>query len=208
MAVTDGDVVKCVVIIEGPDQVLMQNVYHYQLDDPGSANPSNASIVTALDNEITALYEDIEAFMTPDYTVADIEIDRVEWNVDFWETVETIGDAVIGVVGLAAQNAVPHGVAAVWTANTTRPQTRGRKFFPGIGEAAVDDSTLSGALLTALAAMVVEYLSARPVGGGGELVPVVLGTQAASAGLIYQILTVALNGIAGYQRRRKPGVGA
>lgn len=208
MTVSDGELVKVVVTHECPDTVIAQNVFYYQLDDSGSSNPSNDQISTALDTEFTALWNTIEAYVTPEYNCAEIKIDKIEWISDVWETVENIGVETIGVVGGAAQNAVPHGCAGVITANTTRPQTRARKFIAGLGEGTMDDSTLLSATLTALAAFVTEWLSGRGVVGGAVLEPVVVGFSGPSAGLTYILISAAANAIAGYQRRRKPGVGS
>lgn len=208
MAVNDGDVVKVVVDIDAPNLVIMQNVFYWRLDDPTPDNPSNAQIITALDTRVTDIYEQVDAYMNQDYLVDEFTAERIEWNVDVWETVENLGTAALAVAGEDLTGGVPHGAAATITAQTSRPQTRARKFIPGVGEDQVDESTLSGALLTALALFATSWLTDQLVTGSAELIPVVVGQSGASAGLVYPLLSTAASGIIGYQRRRKPGVGA
>ena len=207
MAVNDGDLLKVVITFDAPNLVVMQNVHYWQLSDPTPDNPSNAQILTALDTRITTLAQQLDDRQSNAYEWSDISVERVEWNTDHWETVENIGDAVIGVTGLAGGDAVPHGVALTITGTTSRPQTRARKFLPGVGEADAEDSTWSGALLGAAANYVSQWLLDIPVVGAAELIPVVLGQSGPSAGIEYALLAGVISAIAGYQRRRKPGVG-
>lgn len=208
MTVSDGDILKVVVSWECPSAVIAQNVWYWTLDDPTPESPTNGQIISTLDSELSAMYNDIQSALSTEYEVEDFKTDRIEWNVDTWETVENLGLNDLSIVGGNALDAVPHGVAAVITGTTTRPQTRARKFFPGFGENLFEDSTLQGTIITALSALVVEWLSGRTVVGAASLEPVVLGQSGASAGLVYLILEASINAISGYQRRRKPGVGS
>ena len=207
MAVNDGDVLRVVVTIDAPNLVVMQNVHYWQLSDPTPDNPSNAQILTALDTKVTTLAQQVDDQQASDYTWSDIAVEKIGWNVDHWETVENIGTAVIGVNGLSEADSVPHGVAMTITATTPRPQTRARKFIPGIQESGAADSTWNGAVLGAAANYISQWLLEETVVGSAELVPVVVGQSGASAGLIYLLLTGVVSAVAGYQRRRKPGVG-
>ena len=208
MTVSDGDLLKVVVTILCPETVVAQNVFWYQLLDPIPDSPSNSLIMTTLNQELDAMYSDLQTALNDEYEVEEFKVDRVEWNVDVWETVESLGVDDLSIVGSNANDAVPHGVAAVLTGDTLRPQTRARKFIPGFGENLFEDSTLEGTIITALAAFIVEWLSNRTIVGSAELQASVAGMSGASAGLIYALTQVAVNGIAGYQRRRKPGVGS
>lgn len=208
MTVSDGDVLKVVLDIDCPDLVTANNVYYWQLDDSVPDNPTNSQIMTALDTKLTAMYQTIDQLVHSDYFFDEIKVDRIEWNVDVWETVENLGLQDIHVAGTSVAGSLPHGVAVTLTADTSRPQTRARKFLPGFAEGEFDNSTLSGTLLTALAAFATAWLASQTVVGSAALDPVVVGQQGDSAGLIYALVSAAANGISGYQRRRKPGVGA
>lgn len=208
MAVNDGDIVKVVVTIEAPALVIAQNVYYWQLSDPTPDNPSGSQILTALNTRLDDMYSKVDESMSLDYEVDDFTVEKVEWDTEKWETVENLGVSDLSIVGESATDAVPHGVALTITANTTRPQTRARKFLPGFIESQITDSTLSGSVLTLLAQFIISWLTDQAVVGAAELVPVVVGQSGPSAGLIYPLIAAGASGIAGYQRRRKPGVGA
>lgn len=207
MAVNDGDVLKVVITFDCPNLVVAQNVHYYRLDDPAPDNPSNAQILTALDTQLTTIAQQLDDHQAQDYSWAEFTAERVEWNVDHWETVENIGTAVLGVTGLNASDASPHGVALVITAQTSRPQTRARKFIPGIVETVWTDSTATGTLLGGAANYVSQWLLDISVVGAAELIPVVVGQSGPSAGLVYALVVGVISAVAGYQRRRKPGVG-
>lgn len=208
MAVNDGDVVKVVQTIEGPDLVICQNVYYWRLDDPTPDNPSAAQIVAALDTRLDDMYAKWDDGMTAAYEVGDFSVEKIAWDGEKWETVENVGTGDLNIVGLVGATAgVPHGVAATITAVTSRPQTRARKFLAGMSEGEAVDSTLSGTVLGYLAQFIISWLTDQVVTGSAELVPVVVGQSGPSAGLVYALLAAGASGIAGYQRRRKPGVG-
>lgn len=207
MAVTDGDVIKVVQTIECPALVIAQNVYYWRLDDPTPDSPSNAQIVSAVDTRLDDMYSQIDADMSTEYQASDFTVERIDWDGTKWETQENVGTGDITVVGENAADAVPHGVAATVTANTSRPQTKARKFLTGIVESLVADSTWSGTVLTSLALYIISWLTDQAVVGSAELIPVVVGQSGLSAGSVYPLIAAGANAIAGYQRRRKPGVG-
>lgn len=208
MAVTDGDIVKAVVTLTGPTQGIAQNVYYWRLDDPTPDNPSNSQILSAVDTRLDDMYAKIDDAMDTDYDVDDFVLSRIEWNVDHWETVENLGESTLAIAGIYVGDAVPHGVAGIVTAQTLRPQTRARKFLYGLAEAEIADSTWSGAVLGWIAQFIVSWLTDQVVVGSAELIPVVVGQSGPSAGLVYALISAGASALAGYQRRRKPGVGA
>lgn len=208
MTVSDGDILKVVLDQTGPDTVICQNVYYFQLDDPVPDNPTNAQILNALDNEITALGNTVDQLIHSDYSWDEIKVDRIEWQTDHWETVENLGIKDISVAGTAVGGAAPHGVAVILTGNTSVPRTRARKFLAGFSEGEMANSTLSGTVLTALALFAAEWLTAETVTGSAELIPIVVGQSGPEAGVALALASIAANAITGYQRRRKPGVGS
>ena len=208
MAVVDGDLIRVNVWVSLPDLVVAQNVYYWELSDPSADEPTNAEIVTAVDGKLTNMYQDIDDGMVDEATVLDADIDRVEWETDHWENKENVGLATLAVTGTNTADMAPHGVAGVVTMDTPRPQTRARKFFAGLGEDMFTDSDLVTNMLSWLTALIVEWLLDMPVTGNAVLVPSVAGQAGASAGIVYPLIAGAVNALAGYQRRRKPGVGS
>jgi hypothetical protein len=205
MPVTDGNVLKVVVSIDAPDSVECLNVYWYQLSDPTPDNPTDAQIISALDAEMTTVYEGWDDEMASTYTVDTMSVDRMAWNATdlIWEVVEHIGESLLDIDGLGISDAVPHGVAAVITFPTDDPKRRGRKFFPGMAEDGVTSSTLIGAVQTVLAAIGTAIINDVNVLGSAELIAGI----ASDYGQFIPLALAVVNTIAGYQRRRKPGVG-
>ena len=205
MTVQDGDILRVVVFIDAPDGVIMNNVFHYQLSDPGADSPSDALILTALTNEMDAIYELWDDEMSTAYTVDRLECDRVEWNAvdSIWEVVEYIGSSILNIPGLGISDATPHGCAANITFTTDDPKRRGRKFLPGIAEDGVDDSTFIAGVLTVLGNIAAEILTDRIVTGQSYLVAGI----PSNIGTWLPLIVSVVNTISAYQRRRKPGVG-
>lgn len=207
MAVSDGDVIKVVQEILMPLSVEGANVYYWQLDDPTPDNPSTAQILSALLTRLQALYGAIDQNIVTDYEFPVFTAERVEWDGTKWETVENLGEGLTNEAGEAVTNAVPHGVAAVVTATTSRPQTRARKFLPGFQNIDVVDSEWAAGALTALSNFSTAWMTDQAVVGNAFLVPVVTSVAGPTAGTVFALVTGIVAGISGYQRRRKPGVG-
>jgi hypothetical protein len=210
MALPDGTILKCVVTIELPDTVIAQNVWHWRLRDPESIEPTDIQILNAIENHLEDIYTNLQSSIANDVLVDEVDVDVVEWNPteEYWETVLNVGSRVLGINGSNATDAVPHGVAAAITGDTAQPRSRARKFFPGFAENGVDDSTWSGGVLTALAAAIVDWLTDRMVYSTAVLEPGIPGEGVLSAGVWLPLISAAAQGIAAYQRRRKPGVGS
>lgn len=208
MAVNNGDLIKVVQTIGCPSNVIAQNVYYWLMSDPAPDNPSNAQVVAAVDTRLDDMYSQLDAEMSDRYEATTFTVERIDWSVDHWETLENIGTGDIAVQGEDVGGVgMPHGNAAVVTCTTSRPQTRARKFLPGFNETLVDDSELGAAILAVLATYASSWLSAQVVVGAAELIPAVASQSGPTAGTIMMLATAVVNSIVGYQRRRKPGVG-
>lgn len=207
MAVNDGDILKVVQSITCPTLVHAQNVYYWRLDDPTPDNPSTAQILAAIDTRLDDMYQKVNNEMSNAYEADNFTVERIEWNVDVWETVENVGTGNIAIVGDQPGDAAPHGCACVVTAQTSRPKTRARKFLPGVIEVDFEDSTLNGTVLGVLAQFVISWLTAQSVVGSAELVPVVASQSGPTAGTIFALISAVTPAIVGYMRTRKPGVG-
>ena len=101
---------------------------------------------------------------------------------------------------------VAHGVAAVMRVIGTAASVISRKYFPGLTEAWVSAGKWTSDALSQLGVVLVLWMSKRDVATPpGKLVP---GTWSTKGN---QFIPFSLTGFvsmyAGYQRRRKPGVG-
>ena len=197
------DVFRGDVEILMPDTVIAANIWHWYLWDPDNNHPSDGACVTAIDNKLTAMYQDIQSLIATTVQVTDVIVNKVKWSVDKWITDYYVNTVSIGVTGTDATDPVPHGVAGLVTGYTDYPKVRGRKFFPGIGEDQFTGSTLVAGLVTLLTNLAVEWMSDYGLGGTTYLV----GMVPTSTGLLAEIIRATIPGFASYQRRRKPGVG-
>ena len=207
MPLNDGDVVKVVQEIEMPGNQIGANVFYWELDDPTPDNPSTAQVLTALLTRLQAIYGTVDQNLSTDYEFPVFSAEKIEWDGTKWETTENLGEGLTAEAGESATEATPHGVAAVVTATTSRPQTRARKFIPGFIRNDVVDSNWAAGALTALNAFATSWLTDQAVVGNAYLVPVVVSVAGPTAGTVFALVTGVVAGISGYQRRRKPGVG-
>lgn len=208
MAVTDGDVLKVVLSIAMPNLQVGANVYYWRLDDPVPDSPSAAQILSAINSKLTDMTNQIDQEISDEYNFDTATVEKVEWDGTKWETVENVGQTLIDIDGTQAPDAVPHGCAMVVTARTSRPQTRARKFLPGVYGTGTEDSTLAGTVITALGNYGLAWLGAQSVVGSAELVPAVTSVSGPTAGTLFPLVLAIVSSIIGYQRRRKPGVGS
>lgn len=207
MAVSDGDVIKVVQEITMPDAQIGANVFYWQMDDPTPDNPSTAQILTALVTRLQALYGAVDQDISTAYSFTTFTAERIEWDGTKWETVENLGEGLTDEDGENVTGALPHGCAGVLTASTSRPQTRARKFIPGIYQSGATGSTWVAGVLTSLGNFGTAWLTDQAVVGSAVLTPVVVSVAGPTAGAIFALVTATVAGISGYQRRRKPGVG-
>lgn len=208
MAVSDGEIIKVTIECVCPDLVIAQNVYWYRLDDPTPDNPSNSQIVAAVDTALDDMYSAINGKISTQYEFDDYTVDKVEWDGTKWEVTENLGLGGINIVGLNSGDAFPHGVAAVVTGRSTRPQSRGRKFIPGYVESFANDSTWVATVITDLVAYGLEYLLDRTVVSAAQIVPIIASQSGPTAGSTFDLIEALIPLVSGYQRRRKPGVGS
>lgn len=207
MAVNDGDILRVVLEITMPQTQIGANVFYWELSDPTPDNPSDAQILAAIDTRLDAMYSELQTITNNGYAYGDFEVEVISWDGTKWVTDANVGVGDINITGSSATSAVQHGVASVITCDTVVPKTRARKFFPGFARTEITDSILSGTALVALAAFATDWLTDQTVIGSAELIPIVISLGALTEGNAYPLLLAASNAIAGYQRRRKPGVG-
>jgi len=209
VAVAHGDIMRAVVNITLPNLVVANNVFYYQLEDELAEGPTDNAILNAMQGQLQAIYEEIKGAMVDEAEAVDVDVDVIEWDGDSWENVENLGNRAIGKVGVATADMSPHGVAALLTGTTQRPQTRGRKFWSGIAEDMFTDSDAGGSLLTFLLNTGIQWLTEKLIAGtSARLVPGVVGQSGGAAGTFLPLLTAVVGSLASYQRRRKPGVGS
>lgn len=202
MSIAANTVLRVVAEMLMPGTNIAQNVYYFKFLDDGSSNADQDVVDDCRDRCNAIMVAMSEA-------IADVVI-LGEVKVYQWDTVgldwdEVGSNSMSGVMVNTAQM-LPHGVAPVVTGRTVDPDVNGRKFWPGFAESMTDASTLNSTALTELllagAVWIVAFTGANT--GSGFDSGVWSVTQVAFKKFVDNLI---VNGIVGYQRRRKPGVG-
>jgi hypothetical protein len=203
VAITSGTVLKVVATLLMPDATIAQNVFYAVITDLVTSN-DEVDVVSDCKDWVEAMYYQIIARVSDQVTGSDVKVYEWDSTDSDWDE---IGSDTLDLFNAGAIDMLPHGVAAVVHAKTLDPDTQGTKFIAGLTEGQTVDSDLSAACLADLA-LFCDYWTDVRVGDatGGDIVPGVWSTK----GPVFRAMNgnYSVNGVVGYQRRRKPGVGA
>lgn len=199
-----GDVIKVVEEMVMDDGTIAQNVFYYILQ--GSSSVDDAAIMLAIGAQLDDLYENLETYIADTLSLNPRLFNIVSWHSDTqkWETDRYVGSSVPTWTPSNVNDQLPNQIAAILTATTLIPKSRGRKFIPGFSDTVDTSGILSGAALTALAAAAADYIASLSVGAAETLKPCVAST---TQGTALTFRASEAQSILGTQRRRKPGVG-
>lgn len=202
MSVEAGTTLRAVAELIMPASTVAQNVYVASFNDTGGSN-ADQDVVDDMVDWCNAMYLQLVDQMND--TVLPGEVKVYEWDpigLDWDE----LGSGTMTFVTANVSQMLPHGVAAVITGRTFNPDVNGRKFFAGFGEDMCSGSNLTGAALTALLLAGAQWLTTfTGTATGSTFYPGVWSVVDSAFRRFVDNLIV--NGIVGYQRRRKPGVG-
>lgn len=201
MAVADGTVLRIVGQLLFPDDVIAQNVFNLVFADTGGSNDDEDVISDCVD-WLEGMFGNITALIDEDVDTDEIFVYFYDFVDDDWDE---LGASTWDVTFSAAAGMLPHGVAAVILGRTIDPDVSGKKYIGGMQETFVDDSTLGTSMINAMALLAADWIT--PFVGsatGADFAPVVWSPTRTNA---YLLRSASVNAIAGYQRRRKPGVG-
>lgn len=206
MSVDAGDILRTILTWVGPGSNTIQNVWHYRVDTG-----------TGLDVAL------IQAEINTNYTIAFANIDNnvgigfvgSEWTLQQWDFVNNRWDGIgvipaTGIVGLSVTPVGPQGIAGLGRVITAVARRQGRTFLAGIDELSVAGDDLTTSTEAALAAFMAQFDAPLTI-VGGTLSWGTFNTEPLSP--LFELFSVAsqvviANTLVGYQRRRKPGVGA
>jgi len=204
MPVSAGDLLRVVLNTSLPQTVGAQNVFSYRFEG------SNAT----LDQQVLDDFGVFFSFWATTWqTIAAVTavIDSVKVSKLVAGELEDLGEAQISTGGVAGGGMLSHGAAPVMRALLSGGKGQARKFIPGMTELFSDESVITPAGLAALAVLASFY--SAPVNGTffpGVVESYTPGTFVQSVSPIFRTMLgdAFANGIIGYQRRRKPGVGS
>lgn len=204
MPVNQNDLLRVTLNYSLPQTVLGQNVFSYQfignnltpdqvvLDDMGVVFTQWAIIWQSI-SAVTAV------------------VDSVKVAVLVAGQLQDIGEQPINTAGVAGGGMLSHGAAPVLRALLIGGKGQARKFVPGMTENFSDESIITPLGLAALALLASIYSSfVGPATFPGVVETYIPGTFVQSVLPLFRTMPgdAIVNGIIGYQRRRKPGVGS
>lgn len=203
MAVADGTILRIVASLLFPDNALAQNIFYVVFTDSGASNAVE-DVLSDLSDYIFAVYDEMATGIQAAINLTDIKVYEYDGVDEDWDElgVEFPGDDFTG-----AGDGMPNGVAYLCAAETTNPDVTARKYIGGGVESNSTDNDLTGPLITALTALVEEWIA--PFTGaatGGLFGPGVWSPTKTNFFLFNGVGSVNVQ--VAYQRRRKPGVGA
>ncbi len=203
MSIVDNDVIRVTLTWDMPNNTIAQNVFYAVY--MGDTTQIDSEIQTSIGGWINDMYLGVMPILS---TAVAMNSYRVEKQVSEVPLVfEHLFTEPITLAGTDISDMLPHGVAMVVRAGTVALKGLARKYLPGITEGWIDNSTWVGAALTVGANFVTFWLLGADGARPGEdyfagIIQVATGIFKALDG------TGAVSTLAGYQRRRKPGVGA
>lgn len=179
------------------------NVFWAKIDDNVGGGPlAETDVLDAVVNYLAKVYLDILPSMDASITGSLAEV----WTVlESTGDLTPVGDIASIFAGTGVGDAFPNGVAAIAAMKTTNTDVTGRKFIPGYVETEAVDNNLTGPALARLVLMAVDWADQHIDANDVIINPGVYSR--AKLQFFNTTGAIVANGIVGYQRRRKPGVG-
>lgn len=200
--IPDNTVLRIVVSILLPDNVLAQNIFYTLFRDTGASADAD-DVVSDIVDYVETMYDEVASQINALAASAGIHVYNYDAGDDDWDEVgsTTWVDTFAG-----GGDMLPHGAAAVLHAKTTDPDVQATKFLPGLQEVQSAGSDLIAGAITAYTAFVVDWIQddvGTATGGDFEM-----GVWSPKNSAFFHFNNIGIvNHIIGYQRRRKPGVG-
>jgi len=206
MTINIGDNVQVVVTWAAALLELAQNVWHMEMTSGAGAD--EVDILTAIRTQYRVAFADIDDIIANEWSVVQYDLLKRDKSLHQWDGVASLGETTL--TGIEAGDYLPHGCAAILRYGTALTRRQGRMFLPGVGEVETLDGVLGGVALGALLAFAADWGTDISV-TGGLLELCTYNVDPVSP--YYETSSIAdgtyiANSIPGYQRRRKPGVGA
>ena len=202
MAVANGAILRIVVSLLFPENVIAQNVFYAIFQDTGASNDED-DVITDLGTWIEDMYDTMANQLSLDTSLTGHKVYVYDSGDADWDEV---GDGLLSDSFAGAGDILPHGVSLVMHAKTTDPDVQAAKFIGGMNEATTTDGLFIAGPLAAAVLFAVDWSTdfvGAATGGDFEV-----GVWSVKNTAFYNFSGVeVINVIPGYQRRRKPGVG-
>lgn len=188
-----------------PGPNVFQNVWHYIMT--GGAGADENDFLAAVAAQWATAIANVIGWMSNQYSFHTFEAWLRDTGNHRWDGIASL--PITPVTGGSGSDGMPHGAAAITRIITGRLRRQGRNFLPGFNEAASNNGVFLSGVLTDMADYALDFSDVvTPTGGtftwctyNDDPVSPVYESESQEAG------GVIANGVVGYQRRRKPGVG-
>lgn len=202
MGISEGTILRVVLTLLFSDSSVMQNVFNAVLTAAGGSDDEQ-DVADDMADWMDDIFTNLIPKMWDGITASDVTVYEYDSVDDDWDEV---GSGTPTFVPAAADNLLPRGAAAVVNANSIDPDVQGRKYFGGFTEIQYSELGWGGAVITVLVAAAADWITTF-VGAatGADFQPVVWSPTGKVAKAFSGVVTVPI--FAGYQRRRKEGVG-
>lgn len=202
MTVPTNAILRIVGSLVLPDNVIAQNVFYALFDNDGGSNDED-DVVDDLADWLDDIYTEIDSQMDTEITPSLVQVYVYDSVDDDWDEV---GTGALSFTPASAQEMLPHGVAAVLHARTVDPDVLATKYFAGFTEPMQDASSWGSGTTAAVLLAGLQWVTEHVGSATGSSFQPGVWSVAQTAFKAFSG-TIVLNGDAGYQRRRKPGVG-
>lgn len=195
------DVFKATATFTMPAGTIAQWVWHYIQVDVGDV--TFQTLADDIRSNVGQAMNEIEDHVIDTVVGDTLELALYDFTLHQFDTVAT--SDLSGADGAnATSEMLPHQDAGVAKFFTALGRSIGKKFIFGLVETAQNESTLLGAVVTAIAAFATVFISDRQASG--------LTFEAGNFNLLLEIFrpytgTVEANALGGSQIRRRPGIG-
>lgn len=202
MAISSGTILRVVASLLLPSNVIAQNIFYAVITDLVTSDEED-DVVADMKTWVQAMYTEVAAHMYDGINGSDVKVYEYDPIDEDWDEV---GSDTWNINFTLATDMAPHGVAGLAHAKTIDPDVQASKYLPGFGDVGFAGSALSAGLVTAITDFCGVWVTGfTGTETGGTVVPGVWST----VGVVFKLFNgnFVVNGLAAYQRRRKPGVG-
>lgn len=204
MNINVGDTIRVVAKMRDGSNSLIENRYFWR--HTGAATADSDQVLDDLENALSTSYEYVDGYMPDTLEPVEIVVDLVQFSGGKIVTIQPVGTIAwtTWTGGESAAEIMPEGIAAVVNFPTGVPRTQGRKFIGPLTEAANTNGRVTGGLLLDL----INYAATFLLGWTFDSQDFTTGLMSKHTLGLIPFTAFVIPSPLGYQRRRKPGVGA
>lgn len=204
MAILVGDTLRVVAKMRDVNNSLIINRYFWR--HTGSGNADESTVLTALETTISTYYGYLDPYMPTSLQPESLEVDLVQFANGKLVTISSVGNIAWTTWsgGTSSGERMPEGVCALVNLPTVIPRTQGRKYLGPLVEGANDGGSVGSGFLLGI----INYFFFLLNDATWDSQTFTPGLMSKKAEQLAVFNSAVVPAVFGYQRRRKPGVGA